>query len=52
VTGAYTYADQISKVEAYRPQNSFEDAVKGLSLYGGKLVRPDSWATALVTVGA
>lgn len=52
VNGAYTFADQISKVEAYRPQNSFEDAVKGLSLYGGKLVRPDSWATALVTVGA
>lgn len=52
VPSGYTFADQISKVEAYRPQNSFEDAVKGLSLYGGKLVRPDSWATALVTVGA
>ena len=50
VPGGYTFADQISKVEAYRPQNAFEDAVKGLSLYGGKLVRPDSWATALVTV--
>lgn len=52
VPGGYTFADQISKVEAYRPQNAFEDAVKGLSLYGGKLVRPDAWATALVTVGA
>ena len=52
VAGGYTFADQISKVEAYRPQDAFEDAVKGLSLYGGKLVRPDSWATALVTVGA
>lgn len=52
VQGAYTFADQIAKVEAYRPQSAFEDAVKGLSLYGGKLVRPDSWATALVTVGA
>lgn len=50
VPGGYTFADQISKVEAYRPQSAFEDAVKGLSLYGGKLVRPDSWATALVTV--
>lgn len=47
---AFTFATQISKVEAYRPQSSFEDAVKGLTLYGGKLVRPDSWATALVTV--
>ena len=52
VPGGYTFADQISKVEAYRPQSAFEDAVKGLSLYGGKLVRPDSWATALVTVSA
>ena len=50
VPGGYTFADQISKVEAYRPQSAFEDAVKGLSLYGGKLVRPDSWATALVTI--
>lgn len=52
VPGAYTFATQINRVEAYRPQNSFSDAVKGLTLYGGKLVRPDSWATALVTVGA
>jgi hypothetical protein len=49
-SAAFTFAEQISKVEAYRPQSSFEDAVKGLTLYGGKLVRPDSWATALVTV--
>lgn len=49
-TTAYTFAEQINKVEAYRPQSSFEDALKGLVLYGGKLVRPDSWATALVTV--
>lgn len=47
---AFTFAEQINKVEAYRPQNSFSDAVKGLVLYGGKLVRPDSLASALVTV--
>jgi hypothetical protein len=47
---AYTFAEQINKVEAYRPQNSFADAVKGLVLYGGKLVRPDFLASALVTV--
>ncbi|GAA1051397.1 phage major capsid protein [Arthrobacter russicus] len=47
---AYTFAEQINKVEAYRPQSSFSDAVKGLALYGGKLVRPDSLASALVTV--
>lgn len=47
---AFTFAEQINQVEAYRPQSSFADAVKGLVLYGGKLVRPDSLASALVTV--
>jgi N4-gp56 family major capsid protein len=47
---AMTFAEQINQIEAYRPQSSFSDAVKGLVLYGGKLVRPDALATALVTV--
>jgi hypothetical protein len=47
---AITFAEQINKVEAYRPQSSFSDAVKGLVLYGAKNVRPDSLASALVTV--
>ena len=47
---AITFAEQINKVEAYRPQSSFSDAVKGLILYGAKVVRPDSLASALVTV--
>jgi len=47
---AYTFAEQLNKVEAFRPQSSFADAVKGLALYGGKLVRPDFLASALVTV--
>lgn len=49
---AITYAEQINKTEAYRPQSSFSDAVKGLMLYGAKNVRPDSLASALVTVTA
>lgn len=44
--GAISFAQQISKVEAYRPENSFSDAVKGLHLYGAKLVRPDGIAVA------
>ena len=47
---AITFASQISKTEAYRPQSSFSDAIKGLALYGAKNVRPDSLASALVTV--
>lgn len=47
---ATTYADQISKVEAYRPQNSFSDAIKGLHLYGAKVVRPEALAVMDVDV--
>jgi hypothetical protein len=49
-SSAISMAMQINKTEAYRPQSSFADAVKGLTLYGAKVLRPDSLATALVTV--
>lgn len=42
---AISFAEQINKTEAYRPQDSFSDAIKGLALYGAKLVRPDNIAT-------
>ena len=41
---ATTLAEQINKVEAYRPQNSFGDAIKGLHLYGSRVVRPEALA--------
>lgn len=31
---------QIDNVEAYRPEGGFEDALKGLMVYGAKVVRP------------
>jgi len=37
---AITLAYQINKVEAYRPEGSFSDAVKGLMLYGSKVIQP------------
>jgi N4-gp56 family major capsid protein len=46
--GAISYADQIVTVEAYRPQKRFSDAVKGLHVYGGKLVRPQGIAVLTV----
>ncbi len=36
----WSYAEQIVKVEAYRPEKRFADAVKGLHVYGYKVVRP------------
>jgi N4-gp56 family major capsid protein len=50
VQSAISLAMQIAKTEAYRPQSSFADAVKGLNLYGAKVLRPDFLASALVTV--
>jgi hypothetical protein len=44
VNAAISFAEQINKTEAYRPESSFSDAVKGLALYGAKLVRPDGIA--------
>ena len=47
VNTAITYAEQILKMEAFRPEASFSDAVKFLHCYGAKLVRPDSLAYAV-----
>ena len=47
---ATTFAQQISKVESGRIEKQFGDYVKGLHLYGGKVVRPTALAEALVEV--
>lgn len=47
---ATSYAEQINKVEAYRPQARFADALKGLHLYGAKVVRPTALVVASVKV--
>jgi len=46
--GTASFAEQIAEgqPEAFRLQTGFSDAVRGLHLYGGKLVRPQ--ATAMV----
>ena len=38
---AIAFIEQIDKVEAYRPEDAFEDALKGLYTFGAKVVRPD-----------
>lgn len=38
---ATSFAQQIVKTEAYRPEKRFSDAVKGLAVYGVKVVRPN-----------
>ena len=41
-TKAMSYAEQLTKTEAYRVESSFKDGVKGLLVYGGKVVYPDA----------
>lgn len=38
---AVAFAGQLEKVEAFRPQGRFSDAVKGLYVYGARVVRPE-----------
>lgn len=38
---AVAFAEQIDKVEKYRPQDAFTDAIKALYVFGAKVVRPD-----------
>lgn len=49
---AFSFAEQIVKVEAYRKEKGFSDGVKGLHVYGGKLVRPYAWAVGTVNNAA
>lgn len=49
-SGAVTYAEQIAKVEGFKMEKRFNEAVKGLHLYGSKVVRPTGLAAADVII--
>ena len=49
ISDATTYAEQIIKTEALRPEASFSDAVRGLHVYGAKVTRPKEIATLFGT---
>jgi hypothetical protein len=46
---AISFADQIVKTQAFVLQTTFADAVRGLHVYGGKVIRPDALAAVTVT---
>lgn len=48
--GAVTFAEQIANVEGGRMEKRFADFVKGLHLYGSKVVRPTGLAAADVII--
>lgn len=55
LAGAYNsivYADQIVETEAIRLESQFANAVRGLHVYGAKVIRPDLLVKAAFTFGA
>jgi hypothetical protein len=51
VPGAIAFVSQIMKVEAFRPESTFAEAVKGLYVYGAKVVRPNALACLTAEAG-
>lgn len=45
---ALTFASQITKTESLQNPNDFGSLVRGLNVYGKKMIKPESWALALV----
>ena len=43
-SSATSYVEQVLDLQSYRPEKRFGDAVKGLHVYGGKVVRPSALA--------
>lgn len=41
---AISFAGQVDSIEAYRPESQFSDAVKGLQVYGAKVIKPEGLA--------
>ena len=48
---AITHAAQLTKVEGVRIENGFADGVKGLYVYGSKVVRPEAMVSCVATKG-
>lgn len=47
---ATTFADQLVEMEARRLENRFGDGIRGLHVYGAKVIRPTALAAAVVAV--
>ena len=49
---AIAYAGQISKIEAVKRESYFDQGVKGLYLYGAKVIRPEALCTLYLSEGS
>ncbi len=50
-SSAVATAEQINKTETYRDPDSFADIVRGMHMYGRKILRPEAIVTAKYNVG-
>lgn len=48
---AVSFVSQMTKVEKYRPDQGFSDALKGLTVYGFKAIQPKALGTGCVKKG-
>jgi hypothetical protein len=46
---AIAFVEQLNKIKAYEPEKKFTDAVKGISIYGAKIIRPTELEVADIT---
>lgn len=49
---AIGYAEQIMKTEKYMPESSFSEAIKGLHVYGAKVLKPKEMVCFALTTAA
>ena len=49
---AIAFAEQLSEMDAYRPEKRFADAVKGLHLYGAEVIYPSEMVRLDLTLAA
>jgi len=49
-TRAVAFAEQLSEIVAYRPEDRFADAIKGLHTYGAKVIYPGEIVTVKLAI--
>jgi hypothetical protein len=47
----FTFASQMTEMETLRSESTFGDIIRGLQVYGYKVVKPEALATGIVTIG-
>jgi hypothetical protein len=46
----FTFASQMTNMETIRSETTFGNIIRGLQVYGYKVVKPEALSTAIVTL--